>query len=397
MGFLNTRLRPPLAAVVLAAIVAMALSACGSSDDDGGSTSAASTGESSGAATSGGNSDFVEEAKRLTAEAEEPPTSIGYTEQLKEAPQPGKTVVYVTCNTSPECVQIGDGFEEAADAVGWKVKKLNWQAEQPATLPAALQTALRYDPVATYFFAPSSYSQYASVVPEYTKAGAKLMQAALFADAPDIPTIIHPGPSSEYAAELGGEKIGNAFVSASEGEGSALLVTISGIGLVDAVQGSIEDVLEPCESCDLNVLSGTVEDWLGNKLPPQIISKLRQNPDIKYVITLYSGFVTGLRQQLDAAGLGDVKILGYFWNGESITGIKAGNDIAWTSFPPKYLGWQGLDQILRADQGMEIPKEAGVPADQLITPSNVDTIEDTAAYEPQFDYRAEFEGLWKVK
>jgi ribose transport system substrate-binding protein len=398
---LNSANRNRLARLALLALLILAiptvLAACGSDDEttSGGSDTAAETTGEAGAG--GGSSAIVEEAKEVTAENEKPPTSIGYDEVLDEKPAAAKTVVYIACNSSPSCALIGEGFEEAVNAVGWNLKTLTWDATQPATLPAAMQTALRYDPVAVYFGGTSSYQQYSRAVPEYTKAGVKILQLGLFEDAPDIPTIIRPSTQSSYNSELGGEDLGKAFIAATEGDGSALVVTVSGISVVPDVQRGVEKALDPCEGCDLSVLSGTVEDFVGQKLTPQIIAELRKNPDVEYVITLYSGFITGLRQQLSAAGLNDVKVLGYLWDAESITGIKAGSDLAWTSAPYKFIGWQGLDQILRADQEMNIPKEAGVPVNQLITPDNVDTITETSEYVPPFDYKSEFEGLWQVK
>jgi ribose transport system substrate-binding protein len=397
---LNSANRNRLARLALLALLILAipivLAACGSDDEttSGGDTGAETTSE---AETGGGSSAVVEEAKKLTAKNEEPPTSIGYDETLNEKPPAGKTVVYIACNSSPACTLIGEGFEEAVEAAGWNLKSLSWDATQPATLPAAMQTALRYDPVAVYFGGTSSYQQYSRVVPEYTKAGVKILQLGLFDDAADIPTIIRPSTQSNYASELAGEHLGNAFIATTEGEGSALLVTVTGISVVVPVQAGVEKSLEPCDSCTLNVLAGTIEDFVGQKLTPQIIAELRKNPDIEYVITMYSGFITGLRQQLAAAGLDDVKVLGYLWDAEAITGIKSGADLAWTSSPYGFIGWQGLDQILRADQGLEIPKEAGVPVDQLITANNVDTITETSQYIPPFDYKAEFEELWLLK
>ena len=140
--------------VVAVAAVGLALSvaACGSS-------SHSSTGSPN---TTTGSADYIERAdiklngtpgnsgsglQTAVQVGEQLPTSLSVTVPLASAPPKGKTFVWTNCD-SPQCPETETFIRQATTAAGWKLRVINYQTANPATLVAAMTQALQYHPAA---------------------------------------------------------------------------------------------------------------------------------------------------------------------------------------------------------------------------------------------------------
>ena len=107
--------------------MAMALAVAGCGDDDESSEATPGEGTSGPTESADGAASAVtdvESARELVERFSEPVTSVGVTEPVSRAPEPGREIVFLECPV-PTCAVFGDGIEAAADLLGWELH-FNW-------------------------------------------------------------------------------------------------------------------------------------------------------------------------------------------------------------------------------------------------------------------------------
>ena len=127
-----------------------------------------------------------------------------------------------------------------------------------------------------------------------------------------------------------------------------------------------------------------------------IVAGLQREPDIEYVVTPTSSFITGLPSALAAAGMTDrVKIASGAGTPQTLSNIQAGTEHATTGYAVAYSMWTTLDIMLRDMQGMDFePHGNGGMPTQLLT-QDVD-FETSYNYDKPSDWRDQFKQLWQV-
>lgn len=396
MGNLTARTgRIYFVAAVAALSGALALAGCGSGGSSSSSSTTAETASSTSAESSsaGGDLSSLEEAV-ATAEAE--PTEIGVKAPLSSKPEAGKTVVWLNCDVT-QCQTIGAGMKEAADAVGWNFKSINWKEADSATLISAMKEALQMHPVAVAFSGPPE-ALWSQMIPAYEEAGVGL-----------IPMFVGPvkagsailgnidGPAdNEYA----GKVLADWFIVNSGGEGKAAVQAISGFPVVTLWQEAFEaEVSSECAGCSTKPVETSVAEIGAGAGTSTMISALQADSSLGYAMTYNGVFIPGLDKELKNAGLSDVKLGGYIGTSEFVTDAVNGSDYAFMGLNTEYSGWLALDYALRASENTALePSETLLPA-QLMTMNNAtpELAKITTNYNLPANYQEQFKQLWGVE
>lgn len=368
-------------------ILMLAAAACGSSKGSSGASSNSSANSKTTTSGSSAVTAGLTSAQAATASAEKTPTSILQTVPLKSAPPKGKTVVFIEDEVS-QSVVIGQGEEAAAKAAGWKFILLNYQSTNPATLITAMKQALQYHPVAVSF-AGEPEAAWASEIPAYQSAGVAI-----------IPTVIGPQTlSGPVKANIGsftssGVGLGNWFISNSNGKGDALLVDLPVFPvLTEVITGVKQAIAANCPDCKTTAFNGTLQEVSSSTFVSSVVSALRENPNIRYVLSSDLLFINGLHSALVAAGITNVQIAGAQPEASDFAALTAGTESAVVVNSNTLIGWITADAAFRLAEGMSVPAGDGGEPYQLLVKSNASIGSTT---EPT-DYASKFLALWHLK
>jgi ribose transport system substrate-binding protein len=371
---------PRVAGLVAAAVLAAtAVAAC----------SSGSTDSTSGSGSSASNPATTSKAGAAATAAQANPAHILQTIPL--ASKPGKhLLIYINPGVSGG-VEIGQGEQAAANALGWSYKTLSYSNENPTTLVTAMKQALQFKPVAVSF-SGAAQSVWANEVSAYQQAGVFI-----------LPTAAGPGVtiSKTVPANIGdftdaGKSMGSWFISATAGKGDALEVNVPALPvLTESLTGMNEVLKAQCPGCKTTTLDATLTQIGGNTLVSAIVSELRENPSIKYVISSYLPFTSGLPAALKAAGLTGIIYAGAQPDPSDLQAIQSGDEAMAAIQNNVLLGWMAVDSIARASEGMTVPAGDGGAPSQLLVKSNINTT-NLLAYALPPSYQREFKALWKL-
>jgi len=391
--------RRALTGIGLAAAV-LAVAACSSSASSGSSTTPASTSSTSAstpASTSPSSaaspSAAVSAAIAAVQKAETMPTTIPVTQALSSAPPKGKTVLFMQCE-EVECSYEGVGMKAAAAAIGWNVKVLNYQAANPATLVTALQSGLQYHPVAA-FFSGVPQEAWASEQKAYAAAGAYLVDTFL----PSVPTGAAIAPGRAYGADMTalGTVLADEQIASSDGAAAkSLLVNVPTYPVFGPLVTAYNAVMaKDCPSCSVTDVNVTLPQMLAGDLNQAVVSAVKRDSGVKYIISTNGSFTDTLPQALKAAGLaGQVQLI----SGQGVNldqqNVLNGSQLATVSSPLTLSGWQDVDIAIRLVMHQPIPAGDGIVPWVLLTKSNLGT--PSSSYDMPGDYPALFEKLWHV-
>jgi len=371
-----------LAATATLAGVTVAACSSGSS----GNSSTDSSG-SSGSSTS--NSAATSKAQAAATAAEANPAHILQTVPLTS--KPGKhLLIYINPGVSGG-VEIGQGEQAAATALGWSYKQLSYSNENPTSLVTAMKQALQFKPVAVSF-SGASQEVFANEVSAYQQAGVLILPTAA---GPGV-TINKTVPANIGDFTDAGQSMGSWFISTTAGQGDALEVNVPALPvLTESLTGMNQVLKTQCPGCKTTTLNATLTQIGGNTLVSAIVSKLRENPSIKYVISSYLPFTAGLPAALKAAGLNGITYAGAQPDPSDLQAIQSGGEAMAAIQNNVLIGWMAVDAIARASAGMTVPPGDGGAPSQLLVKSNIKTT-NLLAYALPPNYQQEFKALWKL-
>lgn len=381
--------------LTLATTVCLLVTACsGDVKQDAGSTASrgSAPSDSTGGATEGASSAGVDEARQLAEKAQQAPASITQTIALAAAPPVGKSIIFVR-NAEPATTQIVNAAKLAAESVGWDFSVVNYDAANPATLQAALMTALAKKP--TYVMETGTpQSQFGtSVIEAYKRAGVKLIVGAAEPYEKTETVIGNPLGAAAYAQN--GKDLADWFIADSNGKGHAVLESVSVYPVYLAFRkGFTDEVDRLCPNCKYDIVTITPAQAQSNAILPALISKMRSTPGIGYAFFDNGQYANGATAALAAAGLKNIKIGGEAINQQGIEAVRAGTNHAWGALSFFYLGYALVDVAVR-----DITNSPGADLDsiqprQLITKSNVDTLRGD--WNLPADALSQFQKLWNV-
>jgi ribose transport system substrate-binding protein len=377
-----------LALVGVATAIAALTAACSSSASGGGSTA----GGSAGPASSAGTSAAVQKAQAFIKPYLISPTKIPLTEALKSAPTAGKTIVFLQCELA-QCKVIGDGVKAAATIVKWTFKVIPYQSTNPSTLATAMDQALRYHPVAVGLTSPP-YALWSQNVAAYRKAGVALIPS--FTGAVPLDSTIVANPASPEFSAKNGAILANWFIADSNAQGNVLSVNIPDFPYLGDISKEFDKVVSSeCPACKLTKLNIGIPDVGSGAITNDIVSALRKNPSVKYIVASDAAFLQALPSALKAAGLGGkVKVAGCCGVAAVEAGLATGDFSAITGVNGNYAAYLTVDAALRVSQGMPIPSNEGDLPVGLLTKESLDKASDS--YDEPADYVQQFKTLWNV-
>ena len=320
----------------------------------------------------------------------EPVEDIDVTTPLTRKPDEGKSVYYIRYNL-PIAAVLDAPFEEATKALGWDGHVLAIDAADPQATSNAMTRAV---------------SEGADMIAVNSGSIAGMGPGLKEAKDANIPVFLAAGvgePQGEKNGVYGNVQAVNSTTATlglldlmivdSNGAGSGLLVNAPDFPILAPIKDQSEQHLaDNCHGCSLDALDIAPQD-LGGDLASTIVSALRQNPDIKYVIATFDGLITGLPQALAAAGLDDVKIYVDIASPPTVESIRSGDIDASLTLPDQSRTWLLVDQMARVSIGMDADQEAhSNMAMQLWTTENVSDADSWDAP----DFKEKFKALWHV-
>ena len=320
----------------------------------------------------------------------EPVEDIDVTTPLTRKPDEGKSVYYIRYNL-PIAAVLDAPFEEATEALGWDGHVLAIDAADPQATSNAMTRAV---------------SEGADLIAVNSGSIEGMGPGLEEAKDANIPVFLAAGvgePEGEKNGVYGNVQAVNSTTSTlglldlmtvdSNGAGSALLVNAPDFPILAPIKDQSEQHLaDNCDECSLDVLDIAPQD-LGGDVASTIVSALRQNPDIKYVIATFDGLITGLPQALAAVGLDDVKIYVDIASPPTVESIRAGDVDASLTLPDQSRTWLLVDQMARVSIGMDADQEAH--ADMAMQLWTTDNVPDDNSWDAP-DFEEKFKTLWQV-
>jgi ribose transport system substrate-binding protein len=370
-------------AAAATAVACGIVAACGSSPT---STSAQ---QSEGAGAGGATSASVQSATAALQHALATPSKLPITTPLAHKPPTGKVFVNLLCNVA-QCQPINSGMQQAAAALGWTLKSLPFDLANAATLTSAMQEALQYKPVGVAVIGIPK-SGWASQLAAYRAAGVPIISVQLpdsYDGNPVIAAIGNDGPAR-------GKMLADWYISASGGKGKVLLVDIPGFTWLKSAADSFKETMaQECAKCDITELDLTLQEQQNNTTTGAVVSALRRDPSIKYVVATDGAFISGLPAALQAVGVTGVHITTSDSTVENEQQIIAGAEDAAVPTNLEYLGWLAIDAAARHLENMPLAADDGGMPEQLYTHANLTTPAESADIPSGF--QALFRNLWRA-
>lgn len=363
--------RRRLIALVLSTVVLTTPAACGSG--------------------SSGSSGEQKESSAAVQELEQEPTAIPITTPLPEKPEAGGTIAFLKCAV-PQCTQLGQGLKAAAQAVGWDVVEIPFVDTDASTLAPAFRQALDAKPAAVVL-SGTPYELWSRYVPDFEKIGAIVvpMYTGSVPQSGTVPVIAAGPINDEHMAA----KIARWVTDDSDGEAHVLVQRISAYnavaGWADAVKQELSDM---CPECTVSEIDNSADQITGAGAAQSIVSEVRRDPSINYVVGYNGAFFGGLTQALANAQL-DVKVGGLFPLPQNVQDVQRGSGGAFLAVNNSYATWFAMDTVLRHAQGapMLSPEEQVMPSKLVTKASAKESDGDFAAPE---GFEEQFKKLWKV-
>jgi ribose transport system substrate-binding protein len=381
----SRRARPLMAGTAFIAVAAV-LAACGStkSASTGGSTTPGS------GSTASSSSTGVASTSGVLASYENAPTAIPIATPLKATPPRGKTFVFLQCDVA-QCTEESTAMKAVVAAVGWNLKVIPYQSENPATLISGLQQALQLHPAAVGLTGIPQI-EWQSELPAYQKAGIPIIVGQVGPQVLSKTVIASIG--NVLNVQITAKVLADYFIAKSGGKGKILQFQVPDFPILGAFDEAFRtDVQASCPGCSVTQLTGTIAEVTSGGSTAAIVSALQRNSQDTWLVTDDGPWVDGLPSALAAAHL-HVKIIGEGADVTDETDIKQGTMTAFTAVALDYGMWAMMDAALRHLEGMPNSPNEGLLPFQLLVQGESFTVSES--YNQPSDFAAQMEKLWHV-
>lgn len=329
----------------------------------------------------------------MVSQMEQMPTTLPLTTPLKYKPPTGKTVVFLDVEGSDQIAVLGQAVQAATKVLGWNYKQLTFDQTSPSSLVSAMTEALQFKPVGVVVVG-NAESQWASMLPAYSKAGASIVFFGGPPTPPQAPVIVNMLGVADY--QTTGKAVGDWFVVNSGGHGNVLLARVDDIPAVKAGADSFQAEVEKyCQSCHIDSVQVPLQAGLSDQGNPAVVSALQRHPNDTYLFESEGGFFTGMPTALAAAGLSSkIKVMSVAGSVASESDVQKGTEEVTVGQNSGVGGWFAVDSMARHLEGMAVPADGGGTVFALLVKGG--------AYTPSenFDYPANYaqimESLWHV-
>lgn len=374
----HTSLRLKITASLLALGLGLVLSGCGS--DDPSDQKAATTDTSERDA-------LVAAAQAVLDEGSERPTQIPVTVPITKPIPSDKTIGFVNCGADV-CIELGKALTEANNVLGWETKVINTDGSVEEIANAWKQLA--DDPEIDGVYG-SGYPKeiFAGSLAKLEERGAPVVECCTM-DAPGDGITIMQGQSKDYAPLT---TLWAAAVTVdSNADGDVLYITNPGFSTqADMTKFFKADLASMCPDCSIEDLEIPLTS-IGADSSNRIVSTLRSNSDIKYVVIAYGGVTVGLPAALKAASLNDVKILDQSATLQGYQYIATGQQLATVVYPYRDSMWQAADAFARVFAGEAVDPSNQPPQFWHVHEGNLPSTSEY--FQTVDDYKAQYTALW---
>lgn len=385
--------------VLLAMALALGglLAACGggSSSTSSGSTSAET--ESSASEESSSASNGVAEAKQYVKEHSDL-EGLDWPKPPNEPYNPGKgKMAIITCGLAGQgCLLLAEQVKRAVEAAGWEPGPLG-DGEFSASVQSGLILKAVQEKVSGIVIDSIDLSQVKTAVEAAEKANIPMVCVSCgptpgFPEGPNAPVPIVPTGTSEGI----GTAIGNYVVANSGGKASIVnFVDHAFSNVIERAEAMKAVIEERCPECSYKEIPFPTED-LTKPGPPTFDATLASEPETEWVLAPSATFTIPMTTTAEEQGL-SLKIAAIDPEPLFLEQIKKGTVAQATVYTPyNYVGWVGVDEVIRQAAGLE-PWPAEEMPYALITKANVDqplSVAPRYYSPPDFNYEAMFKKLW---
>ncbi|GAA3652747.1 hypothetical protein GCM10022237_10820 [Nocardioides ginsengisoli] len=366
-------MRSKLVTTVVGTVLALVLAACG---------------QDAGGASSKGDANAVQAAKKEIAAASAKLTFTPPGPPVDAAKARGKSIHIVAVNLAvPILAHVAQYVEKLGAELGIQVTVSNAE-DQVTGMQQGIQVGI------------NNKADVIAILGVPTALVADKLKAADKAGIHVINVLNNPidlnapgqGAGPEFWAsvgtdlELGGRLIASKAVLDTDGKANVLFVDSEGLAPEPPVVKGIKQVLGACKGCTLQTKNVPLADW-GTQITPLVVTSIRANPNLNYVITLFDGmaiFATAGVQQ--AGAVNKVHVVSHNGGSAALALVKQGD--IFTADPgvsEEWSAWATVDQSMRAMLGME-PGNPLVPYLYLDTAAvkDIDVTQERDVYGDSF-------------
>jgi ribose transport system substrate-binding protein len=374
-----------IATIGAAAAAAITLAACSSSSTSSSAAAPAGTQQ----APSGTASPGIATAQAKMKDFLAPPAQINITTPLKSSAPSGKNVIFVG-TSEPSNVLCQKAVEQAARAIGWSYSEISYDPANPATLQAAFTSALAKHPDYVVEAGVPTTLIPSSTIAQFKQAGVKLAVTASYPSTLDG-TVIAGTDGYANDAQMG-QALAYYFVANSDGKGNALIEHVPAYSILDAFTNAFTSTVKSlCPGCTYQFVNVTLPQLAAGQTSSLVVSALRRNPAVNYLVFDDGDFADGITSALSAAGESSVKVIGQAADTQGLAGLRSGTEAAWTGYSPTYEGYATVDAMIRNAEGMPNDPNEAVQPTQLLTPA---TVGSATTWNLPSDSLAQFLKLW---
>ncbi|MHB1953598.1 MAG: sugar ABC transporter substrate-binding protein [Sulfobacillus sp.] len=369
--------------VVLVIVISMsgvALAACGS----GASGSGPSGGKASATQVSAAKAFVKAHSPYLSA------NSISL-KPVPTKPPTGKTIVYVETPDSGSLL-YAQAIEAAARILKWKVDIIP-TAPTAQAVAASMSLAVEKHPSVVMTGAAFPESTFPTQLKELKNAGIPYVECCT-TDPIGNGVTANIDPSADFT--LRGVWLAHWVVAKSDGKADVAVFNLPTYPVLnDVAQGFTSTLKSTCPGCTYtsqNVSASAI----GTTLPAQVVSYLRANPKVDYVVFSFGDMTLGLSTAMKAAGLFPrVQVVTQHASEANFQDIADGTEAMNLPEPDLQIGWYMVDAAIRAIEKAPIPNSQYkyVP-ENYVTKANLKSV--TAPYVSDPNYKAEFLKLWHI-
>jgi ribose transport system substrate-binding protein len=298
--------------------------------------------------------------------------------------EPSRSITIMTCgSTGITCVRLANGAAAAAAALGWHADVVDGQ-NQPTVWNSALKTAI----------AQGTEGIVLAAVPPPAVAGALAVARAkgipvvslLNTDGIDLVTT-----GIDHDPQALGALLADTVAVQSHGDAHILLLEDDEFPVVGVrYQAFQTELAKACPDCTVVSKQQFSLALVSQRLAGTVSSTLTTNPDIDYVLQPFDAITPFTEQGIRAAG-SKAQIIGVGADPPSVKAIGDGTEAASIGTPAEWIGWMGVDALVRTAAGVGLPKYE-VPM-RVITK---DSVPGKDGWQGDFDYQAQFKKLWGV-
>jgi ribose transport system substrate-binding protein len=317
------------------------------------------------------------------------PTKIGNFPPLKAKP-PKKTVVYLGTSEVSN-VQVAKAVQQVAKIAGWNYSLVSYDAANPATFTAAMNTAVakhaNYVMEAGTPLTPAILNQ----------AKANHIKFALDAVYPVKVAGQVIDSSDGYTQDfLMGKLVGDEFVIDSKGAGKAVVEHIPQFPILDAFTNGFQAAVKAnCPGCKSVLANVTIPQLTSGQLNSVVVSAVKRNPGYNYLVSDDGPFFETIVPALKQSGLNNIKVMGEAGDASNFQGIRTGDQLAWTGYSVAFPAYEMMDAAFRDAEGMKVPPADATQPTQMVTKANVAKISNNWNYPP--NALQQLEKLWHLK